>query len=68
MEQTKRSRDLKDLMQLFGAVDEDEDGHPFIFPDPEDHEDEAIPRFYEPDNSGSFFNGGPQTGFMGNDI
>lgn len=67
MNDTKEPRNVRDLLKLFGNVDDDEDGVPYIFPDPEENRDEAVPRFYESEERSQFYSRGQREVFMGND-
>jgi len=46
----KRDLSVKDLMKLFGPVEEDEEGHPFIFAEVDDGEEHLrVPNLDEED-------------------
>lgn len=59
--QSKGKVDVKELMRLFGKVEEDEDGRPFIFAEGTDRYDENDPHRLAEDDEND------EMGFMGNE-
>ncbi|SMR58591.1 unnamed protein product [Zymoseptoria tritici ST99CH_1E4] len=70
MESAKDQKTLteEDLMKMFGPVGEDEEGHPFIFPEPYAEHDDDVPLFIDPDDGRGGLFGRPLGSDMGNEV
>lgn len=61
MDKTKDTNEpmtAHDLLKLFGnEVGEDDEGHPYIFPEAEEEQDDDVPPFFEMQDRGMTFGG-----------